>query len=698
MFQRGTTQSRALTQASQLPPLRAVESLIENDVQASGFVAQVATPETQPNTPPSALQFEARDWVLIATFENRTGEAVLDGTLEYALERELSNSAFINVVPRELIEDVLELMRKPADTRIDARVGREIAVRDGRIRAMVTGRIEKIGPTYVLTSQVVNPEDGRTVKSLSQEAAAHSELLHAVRRQALNLREGLGEMLSTVRQSSLALEKVTTPSLHALQLYSQAVSFMQGESWKHEPTEQLMKQAIAEDPDFASAYILLAWAIHNQTRPKDEFMPYASHAVRLADRTSDVERYFVLGSYHSLLADSLAPGPEADAERRQAVAAYEALMRIKPDHYWGVVNLWSEYERLKQEPEAFQWALRSAQVRPTSPGINFNAAERLLREGDVARARVFLEQALAHVTPEWAKQFPDLKFRIESETHNLRLIDPWLLHDVARVRQVADDIARRPRWPNRNEWQSVAVRDRLFSAYLGLGRFGDARTVLQDFEPEGPFDLRIGRPAWEWEVWLLSHKAWLGDRVASDSLREFGRTVPTRDRINLGITSLLVQLGMLNELREVVARVKQAAPGTPDSVLHVLNVQAQLAVAEGRVEEGLGMFDAEREGRAAPLESRRWTLRIADAWRLRGDLDRAAQVLEEATDGRWSELIQNRGAAFWIEARNKLAELYRQMGRTEEADAIDKDLLRLLAVADADHPVLVRIKAQLGKS
>ncbi|RPH59614.1 MAG: hypothetical protein EHM89_10370 [Acidobacteria bacterium] len=83
---------------------------------------------------------------------------------------------------------------------------------------------------------------------------------------------------------------------------------------------------------------------------------------------------------------------------------------------------------------------------------------------------------------------------------------------------------------------------------------------------------------------------------------------------------------------------------------------------------------------------------------MRGDLDRAAQVLQDATNGRWRELVQNRGVPFWIEARDNLAELYRQMGRIEEADAIDKNLLRLLAVADADHPVLVRIKARRGKA
>ncbi|MCH7825649.1 MAG: winged helix-turn-helix domain-containing protein, partial [Acidobacteria bacterium] len=63
----------------------------------------------------TALPFEERDWVLIAAFENRTGETLFDGTLEHALGSELSNSRFVNVVPGERIADTLRLMRKPAD-------------------------------------------------------------------------------------------------------------------------------------------------------------------------------------------------------------------------------------------------------------------------------------------------------------------------------------------------------------------------------------------------------------------------------------------------------------------------------------------------------------------------------------------------------------------------------------------------------
>lgn len=127
------------------------------------------------------LPFEERDWVLIAQFENRTGEPVFDRTLEYALERELSNSRFVNVVPRERIEDTLQLMKKPTTTAVDSTVGREVCLRDDGIRALITGRVEKLDTTYVVSAALVNPGNGVSVASFSEEAVGQKEVVPAIR-------------------------------------------------------------------------------------------------------------------------------------------------------------------------------------------------------------------------------------------------------------------------------------------------------------------------------------------------------------------------------------------------------------------------------------------------------------------------------------------------------------------------------------
>ncbi len=44
--------------------------------------------------------------------------------------------------------------------------------------------------------------------------------------------------------------------------------------------------------------------------------------------------------------------------------------------------------------------------------------------------------------------------------------------------------------------------------------------------------------------------------------------------------------------------------------------------------------------------------------------------------------------ALWVRVQGQLAQLYREMGRDEDASKIEAELRSLLALADADHPIL----------
>ena len=170
-----------------------------------------------------------------------------------------------------------------------------------------------------LSAVLVEPATGRTVASVREEAAGDSEFLPAVHRLANRVRARLGEALADIELSARALEKVTTPSLSALQLFSEADALIALQQGKSDVAEELLRQAVAEDPDFASGYMHLAWSIRNQRRPAPEYLPPAERAVALAERVSERERYFILGSYHNML-----------GQDEQAVTAYEALLRLYP--------------------------------------------------------------------------------------------------------------------------------------------------------------------------------------------------------------------------------------------------------------------------------------------------------------------------------------------------------------------------------
>ena len=286
------------------------------------LVGLVAWMDIGSSSNPEGLDFQQRDWVLIADFENRTGESVFDGVLEYALEREIANSQFVNIVPRERIEDTLQLMSKPLDTRIDRTLGREICLRDGGIKALLTGRVEKLDSTYLLSIELMDPSTGQGIAAISEEAAGQSRVLSVVRSLSNWGRETLGENLSLIEQSNEKLQKVTTPSLRALQLFSKAEALISQR--RSDLAEELLKQAVDIDPKFPSGHIFLAWAIRNQGKPAEEYLPHAEQAFQLAETVGARERYFIYGSYYHI-----------KGAQEKAVHAYETLLILYPDHFWG---------------------------------------------------------------------------------------------------------------------------------------------------------------------------------------------------------------------------------------------------------------------------------------------------------------------------------------------------------------------------
>ncbi|MGH9704126.1 MAG: winged helix-turn-helix domain-containing protein, partial [Candidatus Acidiferrales bacterium] len=340
------------------------------------------------------VDFHERDWVLISRFENRTGEPVLDGTVEYALARELSNSSFVGLAPAERVQDVLRMMKKPGETPLSPAIAREVCLRDGGIRALINGRVEKMGAIYVLSASVVNPSTDAQVAGISAEAHGSDAMLSAVRQLSNRLRETLGEKLPTIRETNAKLEQATTPSLRALQLYSQGMgALFAGQDSQSIP---LFEEALREDPQFASAHVYLAHCYSNTGNSKLAERHF-QEAYDLAGSTSDRERYFILGSYYE----------RSVASRDKAIQAYEVLLRLHPDDYWGANNLAFEYRQAGRFEESMSMIERLAEMRPNNPAINYQVANRLFRTSvDFDRVRPFIQRARGISTEEMIKLDP----------------------------------------------------------------------------------------------------------------------------------------------------------------------------------------------------------------------------------------------------------------------------------------------------
>ena len=210
----------------------------------------------------------ANTTVLIGAFENNTGEPVLDGTLQFALERELSNSQSVHVVSPERVQDILQLMRRPADTPVDRTLALEICRRTPDIRVLITGRAQKIGSRYLFTASMVDPASGNMVRAAEAEVGKQDEILDAIHALATKVRRDLGESIPLTPRTGEPLEQVTTRSLRALQLYSEALDQMIRHGGEAINGVELLREALNEDPDFASAHVMFAQALRDLGGPR----------------------------------------------------------------------------------------------------------------------------------------------------------------------------------------------------------------------------------------------------------------------------------------------------------------------------------------------------------------------------------------------------------------------------------------------
>src|SRR6185369_7425635 len=70
-----------------------------------------------------------KDTIVLADFDNKTGDPVFDGTLRQGLAVQLEQSPFLSIIPDQRIQRMLRLMDRPADARLTPEVAHDICER-----------------------------------------------------------------------------------------------------------------------------------------------------------------------------------------------------------------------------------------------------------------------------------------------------------------------------------------------------------------------------------------------------------------------------------------------------------------------------------------------------------------------------------------------------------------------------------------
>ncbi|HEX5235007.1 MAG TPA: serine/threonine-protein kinase [Silvibacterium sp.] len=322
-----------------------------------------------------------KDTVVVADFENSTGDPVFDDTLKTALTVALDQSPFLNVLPDTQVAATLKMMTRPADTRLTPDVARELCERAGAT-AYIGGSIASLGNEYVLGLKAVNCQSGDPLVQEQVTAEGKEKVLGAVGDAAAKLRGQLGESISTVKKLDVPLEQATTSSLEALQAYSMGEKvFSQRGTIAALPYYQ---RAIQLDPNFAMGFLGVG-SIYGDTGEVARVSEYYAKAFALRDHASERERLIISADYYS----------NVTGEIDKAAAAFQQILAIYPRDSRMENDLAIAYSSLGQYEKSLQAIQQSAQLNPGFVGVYGNQANTLisLQHFDQAEQQIAKAQA-----------------------------------------------------------------------------------------------------------------------------------------------------------------------------------------------------------------------------------------------------------------------------------------------------------------
>jgi eukaryotic-like serine/threonine-protein kinase len=361
--------------------------------------------------PRHALALKPTDTIVLSDFANSTGDAVFDDTLKQGLATDLQQSPFFNILPDRTTRATLRLMSRKPDDRVTAEMAQDICQRT-QSKAVVAGSISNLGSEYIVGLNAMNCQTGESLARETAQAAKKEDVLNALDRAAKQLREKVGESVSSIQKYDTPIAEATTPSLDALKSYTSGVLTAVGGN--QTAAIPLYQHAAELDPNFALAYQGLGTTYHNlgQNELANQNFRKASE---LSGRVSEREKLIISSFYFWFVTGEL----------DKASQTYEQWSHTYPREFAPHSNLGVIYINLGQYEKALAEHVEALRLSPDSGVIYSILIGDYSRVNRLDDAKAIYEQALNR--------------KLESAVlHDYRYAVAFLEGDVAeQERQVA---------------------------------------------------------------------------------------------------------------------------------------------------------------------------------------------------------------------------------------------------------------------
>ncbi|HEY6767448.1 MAG TPA: protein kinase [Candidatus Sulfotelmatobacter sp.] len=608
-----------------------------------------------------SIKFAERDWILVTDFTNQTGEKVFDRVVRDLTVHSLSQSSFVNIVPRLSALEAAKRTGLNDVNLIDDKLGKELCLREN-YKALLTGNIFKQGSGYTIAMKVQVPGRNSPAISLTESMQSPDEIFSAIDRIATRLRQALGEPLSKIESSTKILAHVTTSSLDALQRYSIALDLYGAR--EYERSINLASDAVERDPDFSMAHLLLARTyeqLGNDAQSEKEFAKASANLGRASER----ERHTILAAKYA-----------SDQQNEKAAEEYQHLLDIYPDDVDALRHFAIAAYYAGHPERGIDSQKRALALSPNDPGCYDYLMELLVRTNQFSDALGIFEQARSH-------NVETVSFRF------LAALAAWGNEDLNKAQQLLDIPAH----------ESTSYTDLVGKLYLGklLAYRGHMREAIESFRSGLVLARRPGFEEWTSVFHYQLARVELAqgniNAASSDAGRYAELVKPFGNAGSLERAgSLAVDLMDLKSAKAFAAAIEKQARTHRDSFaemeLHTL--EGEIALAQGHRRQAV----SEERKAVDFLTSYEPLMALGEACEQERDWNCSIQA--------YVQYLQQKGAVLrhdiafdWAVTNYRLARVYVASGDRKDGIEYCQRFLALVSSADSGLPAVVRATRDL---
>jgi len=594
-----------------------------------------------------------KDTIVLADFINTTGDAVFDSTLREGLAGQFEQSPFLRMVPEQQIQQTLRQMGQSQDAKLSPEIARELCLRT-QSTVVIDGSISQMGTEYLLTLKAVGCSDGNVLTRTTAQANEKTHVLDALGKAASELRNKLGESLSTVQKLDVPLAQATTSSLEALKAYSLA-----GQNSDCGAMLPLYQQAIRLDPNFAMAYQALGRCyldLGDDNLASDNMRK----AYELRERVSEREKLEIESSYYRSVTGDL----------KRARQASELQLQLYPRDWGPLIDLAIIDFNLGQHEKSLSDLQEIHRRSPTDPYPYPGLVEGYSFLNRFDEANSTAEEVLAK-----GIAYPYLRYFIYELA--------FLQGDSTRMQQQVTWSTGKPGIENvmlELEGVTAAYYGKLAKAREYYRRAVDSAT--QSAEKETVANHLVD---WAYLEVLLGNVA-EARKLASAALADSGGR-----SIQMQVAQVLAYSGDTARAKELADELAKKFP--EDTVVQFIQlpwVFAQLALNQKDPSKAIELLQ-----KVAPYD-----LADFNSVYVRGNAYLATGKGTEAA-AEFQKFLDHRGmlgnSPLGVIAHLGLARAYALQGDTAKAKAAYQDFLTLWKDADPDIPILIAAKSEYAK-